>query len=498
VKILIPLITLIFGSILFFGPLLAEEEYGHTEFQASGSREGHQLFLKGLLQLHNFEYEDARGTFLEVQKIDPQFIMAYWGEALTYEHPLWSQFDTEASRSALAKLGSTPEQRVATAPTEREKSYLRSVNILFGEGSQEEREIAYSSALEEIYRQYPDDIDAAALHALSLLTISHGGRDFSLYMKAGAITEDILDRNPRHPGALHYNIHSFDDPVHAPLGLRAADAYAVVAPSAVHALHMGSHIYFALGMWEKGSERNARSFEEAMIRRSSQDDPIPRQGYHALTWLIYSLTQEGKRGEAREKLAIIEDQVEKFKSPQHRQNFISARASYVIDTQEFSGHFAQVAVDYEGLAPFFVATDQYVRGIVALHRADMEAALQALAGIGGEETIQSRERSAMTPKLLRMSLQAQIEMVEGNTDRALVLLEGAAELEDGLSPDYGPAIPAQPSAELLADTYLALGDPELAARNYERALAGFVGRERSLLGLSKARAGQGFAQLQRH
>ncbi|MEE3197105.1 MAG: hypothetical protein VX225_01455, partial [Pseudomonadota bacterium] len=233
-KFLIPLIKLIFGSIFFLEPLSAEEEYGHTEFQASGSREGHQLFLKGLLQLHNFEYEDARDTFLEVQRIDPQFIMAYWGEALTYEHPLWGQFDTEASRSALAKLGATPEKRVATAPTEREKAYLRSVNILFGEGSQEEREIAYSSALEEIYRQYPDDIDAAALHALSLLNISHDGRDFSLYMRAGAITEEILDRNPRHPGALHYNIHSFDDPIHAPLGLKAADAYAVVAPSAVH------------------------------------------------------------------------------------------------------------------------------------------------------------------------------------------------------------------------------------------------------------------------
>ena len=494
-KVSILSITLVCLSLFFIGELQAQQEYGHTEFQASGSEEAKKVFLKGLLQLHNFEYEDARATFLEVQTIDPDFVMAYWGEALTYEHPLWSQFDTKASRAALAKLGPTPEDQVAAAPTEREKAYMRSVRVLFGEGSQEEREIAYSSALEAISREYPDDVDAAAFYALSLLTTSYGGRDFSLYMRAGAITEEILDKNSRHPGALHYNIHSFDDSVHAPLGLRAADAYAVVAPAAVHALHMGSHIYFALGMWEKGSERNARSFEEAMVRRASQEGPIPRQGYHALTWLIYSLTQEGKREEAREKLALIENQVERFTGPQHRQNFISARASYVVDTQEFSSRFAQIMVDYEGLNSFSVATDQYVRGTVALHRGDMAGARDALAGIGGAEGIQSFERRVMTPRLLHMLLQSQIDLTLGNIDQAIALLEAAADLEAGLSPDYGPAIPVQPSAELLADTYLVLGNARLAARNYERALTGFVGRERSLLGLEKAQAQQGFAQI---
>ena len=473
-------------SLWLIGQAHAQQNYGTTEFQASGSKEAHEVFLEGLLQLHNFEYEDARATFRDVQGIDPDFVMAYWGEALTHEHPLWNEHDLDASRAALAKLGATPQQRLARAPTEREKAYLRAADIMFGEGSQEERELRYSAALDAIHREYPEDLDAAALYALSLLATSHGGRDFSIYMRAGAVTEEILDKNPRHPGALHYNIHSFDDPIHAPLGLRAAEVYAEVAPSAIHALHMGSHIYFALGMWEKGSERNARSFEAAVARQESPDGPFGGSTYHVLTWLVYSLTQEGKREEAREKLALIEDQVERFGGASHRQNFVAGRAAYVVNTQELEGHVAQVRVDYEGLNPFSIATDQYVRGIVALRRGDRVKARKALEGIGGSEARTSRERRAMTPRLLHLALEGQIELAQGNGQQALALMEEAAELEAGLSPDYGPAIPVQPAAELLADTYLALGDAEQAAANYRRALKDFVGRERSLRGLAEA------------
>ena len=324
-KLLIALATLILAPA---SHVLGQQTYGYTDFQATGSRAAHEIFLRGLLQLHNFEYDDARASFQAAQAEDPEFVMAYWGEALTHEHPLWSQHDPEAARAVLAKLGATPEARVARARTEREKDYIRSVNILFGEGSQEERELAYSAALKSMYEKYPDDLDAAALYALSILTTSHGGRDFSYYMRAGAITEDILDKNPRHPGALHYNIHSYDDPIHAPLGLRAADVYAEVAPSAVHALHMGSHIYFALGMWDLGIERNLRAFNEAVSRQPSPESAYGNQAYHSLTWLVYGYAQHGMHDKAAEMLALIEDQVERYGGPAHRRNFINARAGY--------------------------------------------------------------------------------------------------------------------------------------------------------------------------
>ena len=463
----------------------AQAQYGTTTFEATGSREAHAAFTTGLLQLHNFEYDDARASFLEAQRLDPGFVMAYWGEALTYEHPLWNVQDLDGARAALAKLGKTPAERVAKAQTAREKAYIDSVNVLFGEGSEEERDFRYRDALADIHRQYPNDVDAIALHALATLTTSHGGRDYSIYMQAGAIAAEALQLNPRHPGALHYTIHSFDDPIHAPLGLRAANAYGEVAPSAVHALHMGSHIYFALGMWEDGTDRNRRAFEEA-VARAPAGSPYSGQAYHALTWLIYSLVQQGQLEEARAKLALIEEQVQRFDAPVHRNNFALARASYVIDTQELDGHFASVEIDHEGLNPFAAATDHYVRGVVALHRGDQGGARAALAAIDDSAAVDSIERPVMAPKLLKMSLDAQIALASGDPRRGLDLLEEAAALEASLASDYGPAVPAQPVAELLADTYLAQGDAERAAAMYQRELASYVGRARSVEGLAAA------------
>ncbi|HEY5624755.1 MAG TPA: hypothetical protein VIV14_13415 [Gammaproteobacteria bacterium] len=459
--------------------------YGTTDFPTSGSPEAHDVFIVGLLQLHNFEFEDARVSFQAAQDLDPEFGMAYWGEALTYEHMLWNRFETEKSREVIARLGRTVEEREAMFPTEREKDYLRSIEILFAEGTQQERELNYSAALGEMYRKYPDDLDAAALYAVSLITTSHGGRDYARYMRAGAICEDILAINPRHPGALHYAIHSYDDPVHAPLGLRAAKVYSEVAPSAVHALHMGSHIYFALGMWELGYERNKRSFEEA-VARIPEGGPYENQAYHALTWVIYALNQMDRDEEAAEHVMLIKEQMEKFDAPPHRQNFIQGRASYLIDSGDWDHPLASVEVDYTGLNQYFIASDQYIQGVLALKAGDMDAARAALAGIGGADPIETRSRREMVPRLLHLELEGQIELAAGNSDRALELMEEATRMEASVPPEYGPAQPVQPAAELLADTYLSLGRSELAAQNYELSLEGFINRERSVAGLEMA------------
>ena len=472
----------------------AQQNYGMTEFEASGSAEAQPVFLRGLLQLHNFEYPDARASFQEALTIDPEFTMAYWGEALTHDHPLWRQRYVEQSRAVLQRLGPTPEARAQRMKTQREKDYLATIEILFGEGTQQERDWGYSEALKALHGLYPDDLDAAAFYALSIL-VESGARDYSKYMRAGAIAEGILDRNPLHPGALHYSIHSYDDPIHAPLGLRAARDYVKVAPSAVHALHMGSHIYFALGMWEEGTDRNIRSFEEAVARQASPDDPYDGQAYHALTWLIYSLTQQGYRERARERLAMIEKQVQRYgeDNPFHRGHYVTARASYIVDTQEWDSDYADVEIDHDGLNPFYVATDYYVQGLVALNRGDIKGAQTVLAEMGGAaQPTGNNDRvsadMAAAPRLLHLALNGQIEFASGNTDRALALIEEATDLEGELPADYGPAVPVQPMAELLADTYLTLGNREMAQKHYELSLRNAVGRERSLVGLNRARA----------
>ena len=482
-------LALTVGSLILSMATQAQQNYGVTEFDATGAAEAQPAFVRGLLQLHNFEFPDARASFQEALAIDPDFAMAYWGEALTHDHAFWNRRDLDASRAVLQRLGPTRQARAERMQTQREKDYLATIEILFGEGTQQERDRAYSDALGALHEKYPDDMNAAAFYALSIL-VESGGRDYAKYMRAGAIAEEILDVNPLHPGALHYAIHSYDDPIHAPLGLRAARDYVKVAPSAVHALHMGSHIYFALGMWEEGTDRNIRSFEEAVARQASPDDPYEGQAYHALTWLIYSLTQQGHRERARERLALIEKQVERYgdDSSVHRGNYVAARASYIVDTQEWDSYYADVEIDRAGLNPYFVATDHYLQGLVALNRGDMEGARVALASMGGEEPVMGNGDRAASPHLLRLALEGQIEMASGNSDRALALIRQATDMESELAVDYGPAVPVQPMAELLADTYLELGDRGMAQTYYELSLRNAVGRERSLTGLNRARA----------
>jgi hypothetical protein len=235
------------GAVTF---AIAQSPLGDVTFPNSGAPAAQESFLTGLAQLHNFEYASAAEQFRKAQQLDPAFAMAYWGEAMTYTHPVWMEQDRDAARTALARLGATPEARVAQAKTRREQDYLRAVDILYGDGEKHARDFAYANAMAGLYRSYPDDPDAAAFFALSLLGTAHAGRDFTIYMRAASIVEPVFRDHPNHPGAAHYLIHAYDDPVHAPLGLRAARAYAKIAPSAGHAQHMTSHIFVALGMWD--------------------------------------------------------------------------------------------------------------------------------------------------------------------------------------------------------------------------------------------------------
>src|SRR4051794_38885043 len=200
-------------------------EVGEVAFASSGAAAAQEPFLHGLALLHNFEYEDAAEQFQKAEAIDPGFAMAYWGEAMTHNHAVWMQQEPDAARAVLLRLGTTPEARLAKAPTARERDYLRAVEILYSPGSKEERDVRYSDAMAALHGRYPDDVDATAFYALSLLGTAHQGRDFAIYMRSAALLEEVLPTHPRHPGVLHYLIHSYDDPIHAPLGVRAARLY---------------------------------------------------------------------------------------------------------------------------------------------------------------------------------------------------------------------------------------------------------------------------------
>ena len=222
-----------------------QSSVGEVQFENSGNAAAQAPFLRGLALLHNFEYDSAADAFRDAQAADPAFAMAYWGEAMTHNHPLWMEQDRDAAREALYRLGEDQESRLTKTKNQRERAYLGAIESLYGEGEKRLRDFAYADAMAALHEKYPDDVNATAFTALSILGTAHDGRDFAIYMRSAALLEEIFPENRTHPGVLHYLIHSYDDPIHAPLGLRAARRFGKVAPNASHALHMTSHIFVA-------------------------------------------------------------------------------------------------------------------------------------------------------------------------------------------------------------------------------------------------------------
>ena len=199
------LVRLIVASLVISGAhqLGATEitDLGSLDFPNSGAPEAQQAFARGVLLLHSFEYEDAREAFQEASEIDPDFALAFWGEAMTHNHPLWRQQDRDAALEALAGYAATARERAEKAPTEREAAYLAALETLYGEGDKVSRDFAYSEAMRRLAETYPDDLEARAFYALSILGTTQGERDFRVFMRAGAVAEEVFAANPNHPGA---------------------------------------------------------------------------------------------------------------------------------------------------------------------------------------------------------------------------------------------------------------------------------------------------------
>lgn len=476
-------------------------QLGHTDFPASGSAAAMPHFLKGLLLLHSFEYADAAEEFRAAEKADPGFAMAYWGEAMTCNHPLWMQRDRAAAMKALERLAPTREARLAKAPTEREKMYLDAVEELWAEGDKAERDRAYADAMRRLHEKHPEDLDAAAFYGLALLGTCEDKRDLKVYMEAAAIEEENFAKNPQHPGAAHYLIHCYDDPVHAPLGMRPARVYAKIAPAAVHALHMPSHIFFAAGLWDDAVESNEASWKASVDRAARKGLGPGEHSFHALSWLEYAYLQLGRWKDARADLAMMERDEKAAPSAMTASALSEMRASWIVDTRRCDG----VEPPASATAP----RDHFVRGLCALDRGDAkaaEAALEALEkGGGAEEPGHSHGRvpgayagrDAAVTKVFQKELSALLALSRGQKDEAVRLATEAARLEDTLSLDYGPPVVVKPSHELAGEVLLAAGKPAEASKEFEKSLDTEPGRALSLLGLARAQAAAGEAAASR-
>lgn len=440
--------------------------------------------MKGLLLLHSFEYDDAREAFLEAQEIDPNLAMAYWGEAMTHNHPIWQEVDRDA---AIAVLYLMPDEALSNISA-REQGYFSALDVLLGDSdddsvTKEDRDDAYAVAMGELAATYHDDENAALFHALAILGTAHEGRDFDIYDRAGQIALEVFERNPLNPGAAHYVIHAYDDPLNAEKALEAAQAYSQIAPDAPHALHMPTHIYFALGMWDEGAELNRRSFEAARRRDEAADQPLGGHGWHPLYWLHYAELQRGRFEEARRLFDEAMELVDLGPSSRGRSSIVAMRANHLIETMDWTGDVAQMELPIDDAGISAKVRDAFVRAIVALNRHDLQTAQRIKFDV--QELLLDRE-AGQEELITACMLDGLIELEKGDVDHGLELLREATELEDQMPIDFGPPVPPKPSHEVLGEVLYSLERYAEAQIEFRKALERAPRRLHSLAGLAHA------------
>lgn len=481
-----------------------EPRLGHLTFATSASPAAHRAFTRGMLYMHNFHYPQAAAAFREAQALDSGDVMSYWGEALSYTHPVWNQQDTAAARAVLRRLAPTKGERLARARTPRERAWLATAEALYDDDvSKPRRDTLFSASLASLRSQYPGDVDAQLFYALSLLGLNQGDRDVPTYLRAYAIARRVFTAHPDHPGAAHYVIHAVDDPAHASLGLDAARAYSRIAPDASHAQHMTSHIFIALGMWDDVIAAN--------IRAQHPLEPGAHVTYgHGVQWLVYGYLQKGRYGEAagwvdsmRAQTARLATGGDKNGSANRnttgygaeadsRAYLVLDRAAYLADTREWRSPLALLAIDTTGLGMHDRAANDLVLGLAALGRGEKASAHAILAGFaarmasaeGGERDEFASDRGYA--QVMLKTLRATVMHADGDVEAAVRLLAGASAEDDSLPFAFGPPVEIVSPHELAGEYLLELRKPGDAVREYKLALARAPGRTAALVGLATA------------
>ncbi|MGH9142158.1 MAG: hypothetical protein ACRD2I_13580 [Vicinamibacterales bacterium] len=469
-------------------------ELGSINFPTSAKPAAQAPFLIGVKALYNFEFDIAGDVFREAEKADPGFALAYWGEAMSYNHPLWAQQDLPAARKALEKLAPTAAARAAKAPAGKERELMESVEVLFGSGDKLARDIAYADAMKTMHAKHPADDEIACLYSLALLGTGRPGvSNLRNAMQAAAIAQGIFQRNPKHPGAAHYIIHAFDDPDHAILSLPAARAYSKIAPSAAHALHMPSHIFVQLGMWDDVIASNIVAYKAAVDLAVAKNLPRGREDFHTLSWLQYAYLQEGKFAEAQKCVDEAKAVADKETAANIRDGYAAMKARQVVESEKWEKLALPNGPVRDGGAPGYDGSAAYVfaAGFSAAHLNDSETANRALEIL---TTMQKQAESgsnayrAKPIAVMAKEVASGIAHMQQNTAEAERLLKEATAIEATMDAPSGPPEPIKPSFELYGQFLGAQGRTKEAAAQFEQSLLRMPNRRLSVIGLSKTAA----------
>ena len=476
---------------LIAAPTFAEEEsdLGTVHFPNSGSEAAQAAFQRGVAALHSFWYEEAGEAFKNAQEIDPEFALAYWGEAVSHNHPLWSEQDISAARDVLKRFGDTRAERRAKTPTERERLYMDTVEVLYGPGDKYERDELYHQAMRRLAEAHPEDNEAQAFYALSYLgLVRRGEPGFHRQMKAGAIVTDLFQREPNHPGAAHYVIHSFDDPEHAPLALEAANRYAEIAPEAHHAQHMPSHIFVQHGMWNRVSKSNDVAYNASAKWVDRKNLSITKRDYHSLEWKAYADLQRGVYGDVVNAIAIVDAAVAETDDNRLRRISASMVARHAIETGRYDAiSLPKGDVDtsrYNSTANLLLAAG--MKAFVEEDAAGATAAAKQLQALADKRAEDGEDYQADSVRIQQHEVEALAAQIAGDTEGALKHAKAATKIEETQDPPSGPTYPMKPSHELYGELLLAAGKAEKARAQFETSLTRTPNRTASLLGLARA------------
>jgi tetratricopeptide (TPR) repeat protein len=459
---------------------------GSVDFRVSCNAAAQGSFTRGLALLHSFTYEESAEAFRDAAAKDPRCAMAHWGLAMTEYQQLWDPHPGPAE----LQLGSAEIQkaRELRPGTPREKDYVEALGVFYDgweRRSHAARANAYRDAMRGVHERNPKDQEAAIFYALALVaTAAPEDKTYGNQRNAAAILEPLFKAQPDHPGVPHYLIHAYDNPVLAPQGVTAARAYSKIAPALPHALHMPSHIFTRLGLWEDSISSNVASAAAARKHRDQGDE------FHALDYLVYAYLQLGRNSEAgkiRDNLPAAESvKGSSLFKIDYARAAIRARCALELEHWEEAENLAP---DTEVAEPQVAAISHWAAALGAAHTGNLQAAK--------EHTEQVRRLSGLLKEkgdtywAEQVAIQGEeaagwLAFAEHRTDDALRLLRMAADQEDAT--EKHPVTPGavRPARELLADLLMEMHQPKEALAAYRQALSVAPGRRRALEGTAEA------------
>lgn len=467
-----------------------------VEFPTSEEGAAQEAFIRGLTAMHLYMFEDAAAEFRRAQEITPDFAMAYWGEAMTHYRPIWREWEPEAARTILARLAPTVEERAARAPTEREKAYLSAVEALFAEGpppgpeeprESHERLRNYERQMYALSQRYPDDVEALALWAGSrVVMFPRTERAMDERMKTTYAAQQVLERNPRHPGAARSHLQSTDDPIHGEIGLLGARVFTGAPEGAkdATAIHLPSHTMAQLGRWREMAEMNWNAFETSMEwteERGFALSELNNHNYgHLLNYSQYGYLQIGDLGRARDIVDRARTDFEASgEAPVIGSTLASAVALYVVESRDWSWIPTLLELrDEHGMDES--RTVHYALGLSGALSGNLDLARASLDEL-------SADPSDPRGTAMHHQVAALITLADGDGETALRLLAETARMdEERLYTHFGTANPMKPAHELYGEVLLELGRPAEALEAFETSLWIFKRRGWSLLGAARA------------